>query len=160
MWNLNLYFGLEGVAEQQFCGVDFLGLFSREQCFSVYMYTQCGVYVYTQSGVYTHTVWGVCVTQHGDLLLLCSGDGYYKMLSSFTILCLNTLLNYIYLFCVYVCICTFELCVCVTSSMEWRPEDNLWDSVLSAHHVGPGAQTQVLRFGRHCYCLTPILPAH
>ena len=29
----------------------------------------------------------------------------------------------------------------------WRLEDNLWGSVLSFHHVGPGNQAQVIRLG-------------
>lgn len=32
----------------------------------------------------------------------------------------------------------------------WRPEDNLWESVLSCHYVGLRDSTQVISLGRKC----------
>lgn len=31
-----------------------------------------------------------------------------------------------------------------------RSEDNLWQSILSLHHVGPGNRTQIIRVGGKC----------
>lgn len=85
---------------------------------------------------------------------LCSGDGYCEVLSSLTVFCPNTLLGYIYQ---HACVCTFELDVCVTGSLEMEVRGQLVGLLSFSHHVGPVVQTQVLRFGdRHCYCLTNL----
>jgi hypothetical protein len=47
----------------------------------------------------------------------------------------------------------FYLFVCINMDEElvWRSEDNLWEMVLSSHHVGPGDQTRAIRLvGKMC----------
>ena len=60
---------------------------------------------------------------------------FFKTLLHFNCVCARA--------CVCVCVC---VCVCAMV-LEWRSEDNLWKSVLSFPHVGPGNGTQVIRFG-------------
>lgn len=61
-------------------------------------------------------------------LCTCLAPAFY-----FTLLCHPPLLNYfLKLYCILICVCVFE--------------DNLWKSVLSFYHVGPGNRTQVIRF--------------
>ena len=55
-----------------------------------------------------------------------------------------------------VCVC---VCVCTSQRVHKEVEDNLWESVLFFHDVGPRDQTQVVRLGtKHLYLLSH--PAH
>lgn len=49
-------------------------------------------------------------------------------------------ITFIYFVCVHVCHRVHRL----------RSEDNLWQSVLSFHHVCPGNRTQIMRVGGKC----------
>lgn len=91
-------------------------------------HTQCGVLMRTHSvGCMGSQVWG--------LILLFSRDVYCKV--KLTVLCLNAL--YLIILIHIICICTFELGVCVTFVKV--EVSTSWDSVLSSHYVCPGAQT-------------------
>lgn len=51
--------------------------------------------------------------------------------------------------CMFVCICVGNLYAIV---FMWWPEDNLWEFVLSFHHVGTEDSTQIIMLGdKHLY---------
>lgn len=53
------------------------------------------------------------------------------------------LLHFVYLLCVCIYVCAFTVCCAVL----WRSKDNLQESFLSFHHMGPGDPTQVMKIG-------------
>lgn len=61
--------------------------------------------------------------------------------------------NFIYLFCLHVCM---HVGACAMMC-EWSPEHNSCDSVLSLHHVGSEDQTHIVRLsGKHSCSLSHI----
>lgn len=56
-----------------------------------------------------------------------------------------------------ICICGCYEC---TIAQVWKPEDNLWGSVVSFPHVGPRDQTQAIRIGEKCPSILNHLNHH
>ena len=118
------------------------GLENNKKMICAYVQDRCKVF---NKNFYVHIICVcICVSMLAYVPpFMCGGERTISGAASLSTLfeTMSFLFCFTFSVCIRACMCTYH------TIYMWRSEDNLWNSVLSFHHVGPRDEIQVMTPG-------------